>query len=61
MATSSLLLFLSLVLPAFALYDPSGPVELLNPTTFNTKIRNSNHSSIVEFFAPWLPRPLNLI
>jgi hypothetical protein len=61
MATSTLLLFLSLVLHAFALYDPSGPVLLLNPKSFDTKIRNSNHSSIVEFFAPWLPHSLNLI
>jgi len=36
-----------------ALYTQSGPVTLLNPRTFNEKIRNSKHPAVVEFFAPW--------
>jgi hypothetical protein len=50
---SSILVILSLCIPAFALYDPSGPVPLLTPASFDKLIRNSNHASIVEFFAPW--------
>lgn len=48
-----LLSVLFLSIPAFGLYDPSGPVPLLNPKTFKEKVRNSKHGSVVEFFAPW--------
>ena len=51
--TSLAFSILCFVIPVTALYDPSGPVLLLNPRTFDQKIRNSNHSSMVEFFAPW--------
>ena len=47
------IVFLLYIIPALALYSPSGPVVLLNPKTFDAKIRNSKHASIVEFFAPW--------
>jgi hypothetical protein len=48
-----LILFASLLLPALAFYEPSGPVTLLNPGSFEQKVRNSKHATIVEFFAPW--------
>jgi hypothetical protein len=55
MATSISLFLILFILPVLALYNPSGPVPLLTPATFDKKIRKSNHSSIVEFFAPWYP------
>jgi|SRR5277367_3985577 len=58
-STSALLLsFLYLTIPALSLYSSSGPVPLLNPKTFDQKIRNSKHYSIVEFFAPWFHTPI---
>lgn len=49
-----LLIFLtSLIVPVVAFYDPSGPVTLLSPQSFDQKVRNSKHPTIVEFFAPW--------
>src|SRR5271170_7388507 len=45
--------FLYFTIPALSFYTESGPVPLLNPKTFDEKIRNSKHASIVEFFAPW--------
>jgi protein disulfide-isomerase A6 len=51
----SISLLLLFAIPVLALYESSGPVPLLNPRTFDAKIRKSNHSSIVEFFAPWCP------
>jgi thiol-disulfide isomerase/thioredoxin len=47
------ILLASLLLPVLAFYDPSGPVTLLNPESFDQKVRNSKHATIVEFFAPW--------
>ncbi|KAJ5308685.1 hypothetical protein PENANT_c013G08538 [Penicillium antarcticum] len=54
---SSLLLVTSLLaaLPVNAdgLYTKNSPVLQLNPKTYNSLIAKSNHTSIVEFYAPW--------
>src|ERR1700733_13292341 len=58
-STSALVLsFLYFTIPALSVYSPSGAVPLLNPKTFDQKIRNSKHASIVEFFAPWSHTPI---
>jgi hypothetical protein len=58
-STSALALsFLYFTIPALSLYSPSGAVPLLNPKTFDQKIRNSKHASMVEFFAPWSHTPI---
>jgi hypothetical protein len=49
---------LSFVLTVHALYSQTGPVTLLNPRTFNERIRNSKHAAMVEFFAPWYDRTI---
>ncbi|KAJ6080418.1 hypothetical protein N7467_010171 [Penicillium canescens] len=61
---SSLLLVTSLLaaLPANAdgLYTKNSPVLQLNPKTYNSLIAKSNHTSIVEFYAPWCGHCQNL-
>lgn len=36
---------------AFGLYDPTGPVALLTPSNFDSKLKKGVW--VVEFFAPW--------
>jgi hypothetical protein len=48
-----LLSFLYFTAPALSLFKSVGPVPLLNPKSFDEKIRYSKHASIVIFFAPW--------
>ncbi|QPG95236.1 hypothetical protein C2857_007880 [Epichloe festucae Fl1] len=38
---------------ANAMYTKNSPVLQLSPKTYNTLIAQSNHTSIVEFYAPW--------
>lgn len=45
------LMFLSTGCLAF--YSPSSNVVELNPSNFESKVINSDHIWIVEFFAPW--------
>jgi len=61
MAPSIPLLLLLSIVPVLAIYESNGPVPLLNPRTFDTQIRKSNRSSIVEFFAPWFVAPYILV
>lgn len=37
-----------------ALYEPAGPVTLLTPSNFDSKIKNGVW--MVEFYAPWYVR-----
>ncbi|CAG8106506.1 unnamed protein product [Penicillium nalgiovense] len=64
MLHSTSLLFVSLLaaLPVNAdgLYTKNSPVIQLNPKTYNSLIANSNHTSIVEFYAPWCGHCKNL-
>ncbi|KAJ5791208.1 uncharacterized protein N7518_008219 [Penicillium psychrosexuale] len=62
--SASLLLVTSLLaaLPVNAdgLYTKNSPVIQLNPKTYNSLIAKSNHTSIVEFYAPWCGHCKNL-
>ncbi|KAJ5207390.1 Thioredoxin [Penicillium cf. griseofulvum] len=58
-------LFLVTVLAALpvnadGLYTKNSPVIQLNPKTYKSLIANSNHTSIVEFYAPWCGHCKNL-
>jgi protein disulfide-isomerase A6 len=48
-----LLLLLRESQPVEALYGPSSDVLLLTPSTFKSKVLNSDGIVLVEFFAPW--------
>ncbi|CAG8890049.1 unnamed protein product [Penicillium egyptiacum] len=64
MLHSARLLLVSLLaaLPVNAdgLYTKNSPVIQLNPKTYNSLIANSNHTSIIEFYAPWCGHCKNL-
>ncbi|KAG6000039.1 hypothetical protein E4U21_005997 [Claviceps maximensis] len=45
---------------AHAMYTKKSPVLQLNAKTYNTLIAQSNHTSIVEFYAPWCGHCKNL-
>jgi len=51
---------LLLTSPASALYSSSGPVQLLDPKSFDKEILQSDHAAVVEFFAPWCGHCKNL-
>lgn len=63
---SSMLLLISSLLAALpatsasGLYTKNSPVLQLNQQTYNQLIANSNHTSIVEFYAPWCGHCQNL-
>ncbi|KAJ5400199.1 hypothetical protein N7465_010688 [Penicillium sp. CMV-2018d] len=61
-SASLLLVSLLAALPVNAdgLYTKNSPVIQLNPKTYNSLIANSNHTSIVEFYAPWCGHCKNL-
>ncbi|KUM62698.1 hypothetical protein ACN42_g4401 [Penicillium freii] len=61
-SASLLLVSLLAALPVNAdgLYTKKSPVIQLNPKTYNSLIANSNHTSIVEFYAPWCGHCKNL-
>ncbi|GAB0133257.1 hypothetical protein EsDP_00001669 [Epichloe bromicola] len=42
------------------MYTKNSPVLQLSPKTYNTLIAQSNHTSIVEFYAPWCGHCKNL-
>lgn len=53
MSVALLLLLLWESQPVEALYGPSSDVLLLTPSTFKSKVLNSDGVVLVEFFAPW--------
>ncbi|KIW65848.1 protein disulfide-isomerase domain [Phialophora macrospora] len=57
---NSLLLALGCVLHVNALYSKSSPVLQVNAKTYDSLIAQSNHTSIVEFYAPWCGHCKNL-
>lgn len=61
-SASLLLVSLLAALPVNAdgLYTKNSPVIQLNPKTYKSLIANSNHTSIVEFYAPWCGHCKNL-
>ncbi|KAJ5877499.1 hypothetical protein N7455_000964 [Penicillium solitum] len=61
-SASILLVSLLAALPVNAdgLYTKNSPVIQLNPKTYKSLIANSNHTSIVEFYAPWCGHCKNL-
>ncbi|KAJ5943006.1 hypothetical protein N7516_003174 [Penicillium verrucosum] len=61
-SVSLLLVSLLAALPVNAdgLYTKNSPVIQLNPQTYKSLIANSNHTSIVEFYAPWCGHCKNL-
>ncbi|KAJ5498645.1 Thioredoxin [Penicillium expansum] len=61
-SASLLLVSLLAALPVNAdgLYTKNSPVIQLNAKTYNSLIANSNHTSIVEFYAPWCGHCKNL-
>ncbi|KAI1622624.1 protein disulfide-isomerase [Exophiala viscosa] len=64
MALSSLLTLLVLASTCWinvnAIYSQNSPVLQLNAKTYDTLIAKSNHTSIVEFYAPWCGHCQNL-
>ncbi|KAJ9615287.1 hypothetical protein H2200_001362 [Cladophialophora chaetospira] len=56
----SLILTLSCALNVHALYSKSSPVLQVNAKTYDSLIAQSNHTSIVEFYAPWCGHCKNL-
>ncbi|KAJ6144192.1 hypothetical protein N7470_008087 [Penicillium chermesinum] len=61
-STGLLAALLLSALPANAdgLYTKKSPVLQLTPKTYGSLIANSNHTSIVEFYAPWCGHCQNL-
>ncbi|OCT46932.1 disulfide isomerase [Cladophialophora carrionii] len=57
---TSLFLTLGCVLHVDALYSKSSPVLQVNAKTYDSLIAQSNHTSIVEFYAPWCGHCKNL-
>ena len=49
-----LLVLLAKSVEITALYEPAGPVTLLTPSNFDSKIKNGVW--MVEFYAPWYAR-----
>ncbi|KAG5993761.1 hypothetical protein E4U52_001678 [Claviceps spartinae] len=57
---AALAAFLAALPCANAMYTKSSPVLQLNAKTYNSLIAQSNHTSIVEFYAPWCGHCKNL-
>ncbi|CAG7917874.1 unnamed protein product [Penicillium olsonii] len=53
-------LLAALPVNADGIYTKNSPVLQLNPKTYNSLIAKSNHTSIVEFYAPWCGHCQNL-
>ncbi|KXT14978.1 hypothetical protein AC579_7766 [Pseudocercospora musae] len=60
MAKSTIAASLLLLSTANALYTSSSPVLQVNSKTYDSLINKSNHTSIVEFYAPWCGHCKNL-
>ncbi|KIW97655.1 protein disulfide-isomerase domain [Cladophialophora bantiana CBS 173.52] len=56
----SLVLILTCVINVQALYGKSSPVLQVTAKTYDSLIAQSNHTSIVEFYAPWCGHCQNL-
>ncbi|KAG5938610.1 hypothetical protein E4U59_003679 [Claviceps monticola] len=57
---AALAAFLAALPCSNAMYTKSSPVLQLNAKTYNSLIAQSNHTSIVEFYAPWCGHCKNL-
>ncbi|OQV09232.1 hypothetical protein CLAIMM_13375 [Cladophialophora immunda] len=60
MLLTSLVLALTCLINVHALYSKSSPVLQVTAKTYDSLIAQSNHSSIVEFYAPWCGHCQNL-
>ncbi|KIY03620.1 uncharacterized protein Z520_00311 [Fonsecaea multimorphosa CBS 102226] len=60
MQLTSLVLALTCLINVHALYSKSSPVLQVTAKTYDSLIAQSNHTSIVEFYAPWCGHCQNL-